>query len=293
MKETLLKCTVKEDSTIKDVIIKEFDISSRLLRKLKLNKQIFCNGEVAWVNGTTRAGDEIVVNVASEGDAENIKSEEGIIDVLYEDDSLLVLNKSGNMVVHPTCLHQSGTLANFVKHYFESKDEHIKLHFVNRLDRETSGVIVLSKNEYTQDILTKQVQSGLFTKEYIAIVYGIIKDDFGTIDLPIKREPDSIMTRMVADDGDRAVTHFEVIKRMKDMTVIRLKLETGRTHQIRVHLKAIGHPILGDGLYSDRETDLIDRQALHSYKTCFVHPITKEKLEIVANLPSDMKEIIN
>lgn len=293
MKETLLKCTVKEDSTIKDIIIKEFDISSRLLRKLKLNKQIFCNGKVTWVNGIARVGDEIVVNVASEGEAENIKSEEGIIDVLYEDDSLLVLNKSGNMVVHPTCLHQSGTLANFVKYYFESKDEHIKLHFVNRLDRETSGVIVLSKNEYTQDILTKQMQSGLFTKEYIAIVYGIIKDDFGTIDLPIKREPDSIMTRMVADDGDRAVTHFEVIKRMKDMTVIRLKLETGRTHQIRVHLKAIGHPILGDGLYSDRETDLIDRQALHSYKTCFVHPITKEKLEIVANLPSDMKEIIN
>lgn len=293
MKETLLKCTVKEDSTIKDIIIKEFDISSRLLRKLKLNKQIFCNGKVTWVNGIARVGDEIVVNVASEGEAENIKSEEGIIDVLYEDDSLLVLNKSGNMVVHPTCLHQSGTLANFVKHYFESKDEHIKLHFVNRLDRETSGVIVLSKNEYTQDILTKQMQSGLFTKEYIAIVYGIIKDDFGTIDLPIKREPDSIMTRMVADDGDRAVTHFEVIKRMKDMTVIRLKLETGRTHQIRVHLKAIGHSILGDGLYSDRETDLIDRQALHSYKTCFVHPITKEKLEIVANLPSDMKEIIN
>ncbi len=293
MKETLLKCTVREDSTIKDVIIKEFDISSRLLRKLKLNKQIFCNGKVAWVNGIARVGDEIVVNVASEGEAENIKSEEGIIDVLYEDDSLLVLNKSGNMVVHPTCLHQSGTLANFVKYYFESKDEHIKLHFVNRLDRETSGVIVLSKNEYTQDILTKQMQSGLFTKEYIAIVYGIIKDDFGTIDLPIKREPDSIMTRMVADDGDRAVTHFEVINRMKDMTVIRLKLETGRTHQIRVHLKAIGHPILGDGLYSDRETDLIHRQALHSYKTCFVHPITKEKLEIVANLPSDMKEIIN
>ena len=151
----------------------------------------------------------------------------------------------------------------------------------------------MSKNEYTQDILTKQMQSGLFTKEYIAIVYGIIKDDFGTIDLPIKREPDSIMTRMVADDGDRAVTHFEVINRMKDMTVIRQKLETGRTHQIREHLKAIGHPILGDGLYSDRETDLIHRQALHSYKTCFVHPITKEKLEIVANLPSDMKEIIN
>ena len=193
------------------------------------------------------------------------------------------------MVVHPTCLHQSGTLANFVKYYLENKDEQIKIHFVNRLDRETSGVIVLSKNEYAQDILTKQMQSRLFTKEYIAIVYGIIEQDFGTIE----REPDSIMTRMVAIDGDKAVTHFEVIKRMEDMTVIRLKLETGRTHQIRVHCKAIGHPILGDGLYSERKTDLINRQALHSYKTCFVHPITKKKLEIVADLPSDMKKIID
>ena len=293
MKETLLKCTVKEESIIKDVIIKEFDISSRLLRKLKLNKSIFCNGKEAWINGMARVGDEIVVNVASKESAENIKSEEGIIDVLYEDDSLLVINKSGNMVVHPTCLHQSGTLANFVKYYLEGKGEHIRLHFVNRLDRETSGVVVLSKNEYTQDILTKQMQSGLFTKEYIAIVYGIIQDDFGTIDLPIKREPDSIMTRMVADDGDRAVTHFQVINRIKDMTVIRLKLETGRTHQIRVHCKAIGHPILGDGLYSDRATDLIERQALHSYKTCFVHPITHKKIEVEAELPNDIKEVIN
>lgn len=293
MKETLLKCTVKENSTIKDVIIKEFDISSRLLRKLKLKQQILCNGKVAWINGIARVGDEIVVNVASEEEAENIKSEVGTIDVLYEDDSLLIINKSGNMVVHPTCLHQSGTLANFVKYYLENKDEQIKIHFVNRLDRETSGVIVLSKNEYAQDILTKQMQSRLFTKEYIAIVYGIIEQDFGTIDMPIKREPDSIMTRMVAIDGDKAVTHFEVIKRMEDMTVIRLKLETGRTHQIRVHCKAIGHPILGDGLYSERKTDLINRQALHSYKTCFVHPITKKKLEIVADLPSDMKKIID
>lgn len=293
MKETWLKCVAKEESSIKDIIVREFDVSSRLLRKLKLNKRIFCNGKEAWVNGMAKVGDEIAINIAFCESAENIKSEEGKIDILYEDDSLLVINKSGNMVVHPTCLHQSGTLANFVKHYLDSKNEQIKLHFVNRLDRETSGVIVLSKNEYTQDILTKQMQSGIFTKEYVAIVYGIIEDDFGTIDMPIKREPDSIMTRMVASDGDRAVTHFKVLKRMNDMTVIQLKLETGRTHQIRVHCKAIGHPILGDGLYSDRETDLISRQALHSYKTCFIHPITNKRLEIIAKLPDDMEKIIN
>lgn len=292
MKETWLRCIVKEEDIIKNVIVKEFDVSSRLLRKLKLNKCIYCNGKEAWVNGMAKVGDEISLNIASYGNAENIVSEPYELDILYEDDSLLIINKPGNMVVHPTCLHQNGTLANFVKYYFESKNEHIKLHFVNRLDRETSGVIVMAKNEYVQDILTKQMQSGIFSKEYIAIVNGVVKEEFGTVDLPIKRDTSSIMLRMVSSDGDRAVTHFKVIKRMENMTVLKLRLETGRTHQIRVHCKAIGHSILGDGLYSDIETDLINRQALHSYRTSFVHPIFRERTEVTANLPDDMKNII-
>lgn len=292
MKETWLRCIVKEEDIIKNVIVKEFDVSSRLLRKLKLNKCIYCNGKEAWVNGMAKVGDEISLNIASYGNAENIVSEPYELDILYEDDSLLIINKPGNMVVHPTCLHQNGTLANFVKYYFESKNEHIKLHFVNRLDRETSGVIVMAKNEYAQDILTKQMQSGIFSKEYIAIVNGVVKEEFGTVDLPIKRDTSSIMLRMVSSDGDRAVTHFKVIKRMENMTVLKLRLETGRTHQIRVHCKAIGHSILGDGLYSDIETDLINRQALHSYRTSFVHPISRERIEVTANLPDDMKNII-
>lgn len=292
MKETWLRCIVKEEDIIKNVIVKEFDVSSRLLRKLKLNKCIYCNGKEAWVNGMAKVGDEISLNIASYGNAENIVSEPYELDILYEDDSLLIINKPGNMVVHPTCLHQNGTLANFVKYYFESKNEHIKLHFVNRLDRETSGVIVMAKNEYAQDILTKQMQSGIFSKEYIAIVNGVVKEEFGTVDLHIKRDTSSIMLRMVSSDGDRAVTHFKVIKRMENMTVLKLRLETGRTHQIRVHCKAIGHSILGDGLYSDIETDLINRQALHSYRTSFVHPISRERIEVTANLPDDMKNII-
>lgn len=292
MKETWLRCIVKEEDIIKNVIVKEFDVSSRLLRKLKLNKCIYCNGKEAWVNGMAKVGDEISLNIASYGNAENIASEPYELDILYEDDSFLIINKPGNMVVHPTCLHQNRTLANFVKYYFESKDEHIKLHFVNRLDRETSGVIVMAKNEYAQDILTKQMQSGIFSKEYIAIVNGVVKEEFGTVDLPIKRDTSSIMLRMVSSDGDRAVTHFKVIKRMENMTVLKLRLETGRTHQIRVHCKAIGHSILGDGLYSDIETDLINRQALHSYRTSFVHPISRERIEVTANLPDDMKNII-
>lgn len=292
MKEIILTYNVKEERVIKDILIKEFDISSRLLRKLKLNERIFCNGKVAWVNGNAKPGDEIKVNIFFEEEAESINAEYGEIDILYEDESLLLINKSGNMVSHPTCLHQSGTLANFVKGYFDKKGEKLKVRFVNRLDRETSGIIVLAKNDYVQDILSKQMQSGEFTKEYIAIVHGNVEKENGTIDLPIKREPDSIMTRMVAYDGERAVTHYEVLERLEDVTVLKLKLETGRTHQIRVHLKAIGHPIVGDGLYSDIETALISRQALHSYRTGFIHPITHEKVLIVADLPCDMKNII-
>jgi 23S rRNA pseudouridine1911/1915/1917 synthase len=283
---------VKEGRVIKDILIKEFDISSRLLRKLKLNQRIYCNDKIAWVNGNAKPGDEIKVNIFFEEEAESINTEYGKIDILYEDDSLLLVNKNGNMVSHPTCLHQSGTLANFVKGYFENKGEKLKVRFVNRLDRETSGIIVLAKNDYAQDILSKQMQSGDFIKEYIAIVHGSLEKSSGTIDLPIKREPDSIMTRMVALDGENAITHYEVIERLENMTVLKLRLETGRTHQIRVHLKAIGHPILGDGLYSNIETSLINRQALHSYRTGFIHPITHEKILVTANLPLDMEKII-
>ena len=136
------------------------------------------------------------------------------------------------------------------------------------------------------------MQIGEFKKEYIAVVHGIIKEESGTIDLPIKREEGSIMTRTVASDGEVAITHYEVVDRLEDMTVVRLKLETGRTHQIRVHLKAIGHPIIGDGLYSDINTDKINRQALHARKVSFKHPLYKQELTVEANIPSDIARII-
>jgi len=285
--------TVDIESTVKNILLNKLDISSRLLKKLKLEQRIFCNGKNVWVNDKVCIGDEISVNISFEEKNDKIEAQSGPLDILYEDDSLLIINKSGDMVVHPTCLHLDGTLANYVKYYLEEKGEFITTRFVNRLDRETSGIIIFAKNDYTQEVLARQMQSGVFEKEYIAVAHDIVEDDLGTINLPIKRAPDSIMERITAEDGETAVTHYEVIKRLDNMSVVKLKLETGRTHQIRVHLKAIGHPIVGDGLYSKISTDLIGRQALHAYRISFIHPITKKKMEVRADIPEDIQKLIN
>lgn len=284
---------VNEKSTVKEILINKFGISSRLLRKLKLNKRIFCNKKEAWVNDETEVGDVIEVDITFEESDDKTIPEKFDLDVLYEDSCLLVINKPAGVVVHPTCIHPEGTLANFVKAYLTEKGENVTMRFVNRLDRETSGIVIFAKNEFTQEALTRQMQNGKFEKRYVAIVHGKVLNDSGTVDFPIKRESGSIMTRTVASDGKYAVTHYSVIKRLdNDMTVLKLELETGRTHQIRVHMKAIGHPILGDGLYSDIETGLISRQALHSEEVVFFHPITGERLKINAKLPKDMAQIL-
>jgi len=279
---------VEKESTVKEVLIDKLNISSRLLRKLKLNGRIFCNEKEAWVNDLVMHGDEVSVDITFEESNDKIKPQAGELDILYEDSCLLVINKPAGVVVHPTCLHLNGTLANFVKGYLEAKGECVTTRFVNRLDRETSGVIVFAKNEYTQEVLSRQMEKGEFLKEYVAVTYGVMEKDSGTIDFPIKREEGSIMTRTVSPDGESAVTHFSVIDRVDGMTFVKLRLETGRTHQIRVHLKAIGYPIVGDGLYSGRETDLIGRQALHAFKVSFVHPISGERLAITADVPEDI-----
>ena len=292
MEHVYLTYKVEEESTVKDILVNKLYVSSRLLRKLKLNKRIFCNQKEVWVNTRVLPGDIVSADITFEEGNDKIISQVSELDILYEDNSLLVLNKPADIVVHPTCIHLDGTLANFVKGYLEEKGENITTRFVNRLDRETSGVIIFAKNEYTQENLSKQMQTGEFKKEYIAVAHGIIKERKGTINLPIKREEGSIMTRTVAADGENAITHYEVVQYLEDMSLVKLELETGRTHQIRVHLKALGHPIVGDGLYSEFLTDKIKRQALHAKRVSFIHPVTKKKMTIEADIPEDILKIL-
>jgi len=286
-----LKYIVNEETngaTVKHILKNKLGLSTNLVNKLKRFGKIYKNSMPVYVNEVVKTNDIVEAIIDFDEDSENVVPEPIDIDILYEDDLLIALNKPANMVVHPTSLHTSGTMANALMHYFNSKNLNIKIRPVSRLDRDTSGIIVFAKNQYIQAVLTEQMQNNLFKKYYFGIVHGHVDQQKGTIDLPIERKPDSIMLRHVSPSGSPSVTHYEVIEYLNGATFLKFDLETGRTHQIRVHCQAIGHPLLGDTLYSDFSTDLISRQALHSGKVIFVHPHTKKNIELSAPLPDDM-----
>ncbi|MCX7842779.1 MAG: RluA family pseudouridine synthase [Clostridia bacterium] len=286
-----LKYLVDEASSgknVKQILKSKLNLSERLVKRLKYSGKVFCNGNSVYVNKVVSEGDLIEVAIDFVEDSYEVVPENIHIDILYEDDSLIAVDKKQGMVVHPTCSHQSGTIANALMHHLRKNGVQLKIRPVSRLDRDTSGVIIFAKNQYIQQSLINQMSDKSFVKEYIGIVHGEVRPAKDTINLPIARKPGSIMLRHVSPDGAPSVTHYETLERLENATLLKFKLETGRTHQIRVHCKEIGHPLLGDTLYSDFHTDLISRQALHSVKSKFTHPITGKPLEIVSPIPSDI-----
>ncbi len=291
----ILKYTAKlEDQgrTVKHILKNELNISERLVKRLKYSGNIFCNSIPVRVIEVVKPGDVIEANVDFVEDAPDIIPEDIHIDIIYEDDCLIVVNKKPNIVVHPTFSHHSGTIANAIMHHMAAKGEFKKIRPVSRLDRDTSGVIIFAKNEFVQESLIRQMGNNGFKKEYIGIVHGVIKDAAGTIDLPIERKPDSIMLRHISPTGDKSITHFQVLEYLNNSTHLKFDLETGRTHQIRVHCQAIGHPLIGDSLYSDIKTDFIGRQALHSYKVSFTHPFSNSPMQFTAKIPDDISSLL-
>lgn len=222
-------------------------------------------------------------------ESENIVATPINLNIVFEDDSLLILNKPAGIAVHPSILHYTDSLSNGVKYYFDTIGLKRKIRPVNRLDLNTSGLIIFAKNEYIQEALIQQMNKHIFVKEYIAIVNGHFDNTSGTINLPIARKSNSIIERCISKDGQEAVTDYEVIEDFDNYSIVKCKLRTGRTHQIRVHMSAIGHPIIGDTLYGS-PSNFINRQALHSYKMAFIHPVTKENLEFICELPKDMQK---
>ncbi len=277
---------------IKEVLKTKFEISDRLLTKLKKNNLIFLNNSIANIKSPVNSNDIIEISLNYNEDNTNIVPTKMSLEILFEDDYLLIINKPAGYPIHPSMLHFEDSISNGVKYYFNSINLHKKIRPVNRLDKDTSGVVIFAKNEYIQECLVKQMKNGQFLKEYIAICEGTLPNNCGTINAPISRKEGSIIERCVNNSGDVAITHYSVIKACDKFSVVNLILETGRTHQIRVHTAYIGNPIIGDTLYGN-SSDLINRQALHSYKTSFIHPISKKKMVIIAPLYDDMKKIID
>lgn len=289
--ESVVKFKVNVGEEKVETILKfEFNISSRLFSKLIKNKGLFLNEEFAHRKDKAKIGDIITIVLPDESDT-NLKQSDIEIDIIYEDIDLILINKQPDMVVHPTKNHPYGTILNAMSYYFEQNNINKKVRFVNRLDRDTSGVLVIAKNCFAHQQMSKQFSEDTIEKGYMALVDGIVEKNKDTIDLPIEREDGDSILRIVRKDGKRSITKYEVVERYKNTTLLKLKLETGRTHQIRVHLKHIGHPIVGDTLYNE-ESELINRQALHSYYLKFKTLRTKETREVIADLPKDIKNVI-
>ena len=290
-----LEYTVKEEENIRQILKEVFFMSDRLIVKLKHNNCISVNDEVAHIWTKISKGDKFVDEENFEEESPNIVPNENIkLTILYEDEYMLIVDKAPGMPVHPSSLHFDDSLSNGVKAYYEKIGLKKLIRPVIRLDKDTSGIVIFAKNEYIQNQLMYQMKTKSFKKKYIAILEGIVEKNEGAIKTNITRKEGSVIERMVSDKGQTAISYYKVEKRLKNksLTAVEYELETGRTHQLRLHSKYINHPILGDSLYN-KESSLINRQALHSIEVKFIHPITKKEMIIKSDIPQDMKKIIN
>jgi len=293
-----LTVTAEDDSrTVQFLLKTRLGLSSRLIKKLKYSGKILLNSNHVHVDVRAREGDllEAVVDFEEENTA--IIPEPLDIKILYEDDYIIAVDKPANMVVHPVSTHLSGTVANGLTYHLLKKGKKTLIRPVSRLDRDTSGIIVFALNPYIQENLIRQMHSKTYLKEYVGIVHGFVEEPAGTINLPIDRLPGSIMLRHISDNGTAAITHYEVLERYRNASFLKFRLETGKTHQIRVHCQAIGHPLIGDTLYFLPEYEenckgLISRHALHSIHTSFIHPYTKKLMDLTAPVPEDIMNVL-
>ena len=282
-----------EGRKIREYLKEDLGLSSRLIRSASIDKRIYVNNKAVKMNYILKGEENILIDLMKE-ESQNIDPENIPIDIVYEDEDIVVVNKSPNMVVHPTKRHQSGTLANALMYYFKESNQKCIVRLVSRLDMDTSGLIIIGKNQYAHMELSKDMSENKIEKRYLAVVHGHMKDTEGTIDLPIYRpEEEGTIRRVIDERGQRSITHYKVVERFKDSDLVECLLETGRTHQIRVHLSSLGHPIWGDTLYGfEEDSEIIKRQALHAYGLDFKSPRTKKELSLRADLPEDIGVLI-
>jgi 23S rRNA pseudouridine1911/1915/1917 synthase len=267
-------------------------LSRRFIKSTGRSDRIKANGKVVWLNYEVKSGDRIEIFVDKE-ESQNIEPEKMDLAIVYEDLDIIVVNKKPGIVVHPTRRHPIGTLSNGLIYHFRENGEKCIVRLVNRLDRDTSGLIIGAKNQFAHMALSFAMQEKKIEKSYLTVVHGNLDNKKGTIDLPIGRPTEDSIKRVVMEDGARSITHYEVIESFNSGDLVKVNLETGRTHQIRVHLTHLGHPLYGDSLYGCEELEYIERQALHAYALSFPHPKTGEILELKCDIPEDIKNLIN
>lgn len=267
--------------------------SSQIITHLKRTENgILLNGVWGRVRDILHADDTLKISLIETDTSENIVPTPLPLDIVYEDEDLMIINKASDTPIHPSQGNYDNTLANGIAYYFKQKNEAFTYRCINRLDRDTTGLLILAKHMYSASLLSSMVQNHKIHREYLAIATGLVPE-FGTIEVPIGRKSGSTIERQVdKTNGDYACTHYKRVTYKNGFSLVTLKLATGRTHQIRVHMKHIGHPLPGDFLYNP-DYSVINRQALHSHRLEFVHPITNQKMEFTAPLPEDMNSIIS
>lgn len=272
-------------------------LSRSFLAKLIKDKEVYVNGEAKKASYLLKYGDEVVFET-KESVIPEILAQDIPLDILYEDDDVIVVNKPKNMVVHPAPGHTSDTLVNALMFHCGSSLSGIngvlRPGIVHRIDKDTTGSVIACKNDISHNDIAKQLKEHTINRRYRAIVHGVVRQDDGVIDTLIGRDlKDRKKMSVHVREGKRAVTHYHVIERFKDYTYVECRLETGRTHQIRVHMASIGHPLLGDMIYGNRKNPYnIDTQCLHAYILGFIQPKSKEYIETVAPLPDYFKYLL-
>jgi len=275
----------------------ETNLSREAIQRMIKTGKILVNGKLSKPSYETAVGDVITVE-DEEAQEVDLKPQEMPLDVIYEDDDILVINKEKGIVVHPGNGNPDGTLANAVmarcKESLSGIGGKIRPGIVHRIDKDTSGLIIIAKNDAAHINLSEQIQKREVKKTYIALVRGNVKENEATINMPIGRSTKDRKKMAVTKTGKEAITHFKVIKRYEGYTLLEVNIETGRTHQIRVHLSEIGYPIVGDDVYSNGKNPFnVTGQMLHAAKLKFKHPSTGEEINVEAPLPEYFKNVLN
>lgn len=280
---------VKVDTLLK----RHLGLSGTVVRRIKwLEDGILVDGARVNTRFCPREGQVLSVRLSDPERRSGILPAPGPLDIVYEDGDVVVLNKAPGVPVHPGPGHYSDTVGNYLLSYYDQEGTEGDFHPVHRLDRGTSGLLVVARHPHAQEVLKEQLHTDGFCREYLAVCQGVPNPPAGTVDAPLGPKPGSLVEQMVCPDGKPARTHYEVVKVGERCALVRLVLDTGRTHQIRVHLAYLGHPLVGDFLYGTEEPDRIPRPALHSHRLTFRHPITGQEMTFTAPVPPDMERLL-